>query len=123
MTGFLNGLPERRTGSAEEYLQVVTPHYAAADGAPVQQYRVDRGPRRAMPATRVFYTGRLALGPHQVAVRTANRAGTTILRFRWQVVRLPRPRAAPGRTAGPAGTRRTWTPPATRCAGTGRSAG
>ena len=106
MTGFLNGLPERRTGSAEEYFQVVTPHYATADGAPVQQYRIDRGPWRAMPATRVFYTGRLALGPHQVAVRTANRAGTTILRFRWQVVRLP----APAGCTRPHG-RACWYPP------------
>ena len=91
VTGFLNGLPEARTGSAEEYFQVVTPHYAAADGAPVQQYRIDRGPWQAMPASRVFYTGKLAPGPHQVAVRTANRAGASILRFRWQVVPLPAP--------------------------------
>jgi Glycoside-hydrolase family GH114 len=91
VTGFLNGLPERQTGSPEEYFQVVTPHYAAADGAPGQQYRIDRGPWRAMPASRVFYTGTLGLGWHQVAVRTANRAGATILRFRWQVVPLPAP--------------------------------
>jgi glycosyl hydrolase family 114 len=91
VTGFLNGLPERQTGSAEEYFQVVTPHYAVSDGAPVQQYRIDRAPWRAMPASRVFYTGTLGLGWHEVAVRTANRAGATILRFRWQVVALPAP--------------------------------
>jgi Glycoside-hydrolase family GH114 len=91
VTGFLNGLPERQTGSAEEYFQVVTPHYAVSDGAPVQQYRIDRAPWRAMPASRVFYTGTLGLGWHEVGVRTANRAGATILRFRWQVVALPAP--------------------------------
>jgi hypothetical protein len=106
VTGFLNGLPERRTGSAEEYFQVVTPHYAAADGAPVQQYRIDRGPWRAMPASRVFFTGTLARGPHEVGVRTANRAGATILRFRWQVVPLP----APVRCTRPHG-RPCWYPP------------
>ena len=105
-TEFLNGLPEHRTGSAQEYFQVVTPHYAAADGAPVQQYQIDRGPWRAMPASRVFYTGTLAVGRHQVAVRTANRAGSTMLRFRWQVVRLP----APARCTRPHG-RACWYPP------------
>ncbi len=106
VTGFLNGLPERRTGSAEEYFQVVTPHFAAADGTPAQQYRIDHGPWRAMPASRVFSTGTLAVGRHRVAVRTANRAGHTVLRFRWRVVPLP----APARCTRASG-RSCWYPP------------
>lgn len=38
-----------------------------------------------------LYTGLLKIGRHSVAVRTASRAGTTTLRFRWQVTRLPAP--------------------------------
>ena len=74
---FRNGTPERRTASAEEYFGVSAPHYNAGDGKPSQRYRVDRGSWRPMPANRVFYTGKLAVGPHQVSVRTANRAGST----------------------------------------------
>src|SRR5579875_1838573 len=88
---FVNGLPERRTGSAEEYFQVDPPHYNAADGPARQSYRVDAGPWLAMPRGRVFYTGRLGLGVHTVAVRTADRAGKSVIRFRWRVVPLPRP--------------------------------
>ena len=44
-----------------------------------------------MPASRVFYTGKLALGPHQVRVRTANRAGATTIRSSWRVISLPAP--------------------------------
>ena len=90
---FRNGTPERRTASAEEYFQVSAPHYNAGDGKPVQQYRVDRGSWRPMPANHVFYTGKLAAGPHQVSVRTANRAGSTGIRFGWRVVPLPAPLA------------------------------
>ena len=59
-----------------------------------------------MPANRVFYTGKLAIGPHQVAVRTANRAGST-----HDPVRLARRAAA--RAAGlPAARRRVLVPAA-----------
>ena len=71
-------------------------------------------PGGALPANRVFYTGRLRPGPHQVAVRTANRAGASTIRFRWRVVPTagaaalpvlgPPPvlvPAAPGRTGHP----------------------
>jgi Glycoside-hydrolase family GH114 len=91
VTEFLNGVPEHRTGSAEEYFQVAPPHFAAADSTPAQWYRIDRGPWRAMPSGRVFYTGTLAPGPHQVAVRTANRAGRSTAGFGWRVVPLPEP--------------------------------
>jgi hypothetical protein len=84
-TAFVNGTPERHTTSAEEYFQVATPHANPADGAVTQQYLIDAGPWRAMPASRVFYTGTLAPGPHQVAVRTASRAGVTEITFDWHV--------------------------------------
>jgi len=90
---FVNGTPERRTGSAEEYFSVGPPHYNAADGPASQRYRVDHGPWRPMPASRVFYTGKLAAGRHRVAVRTADRAGASTARFAWHVVPLPVPRA------------------------------
>jgi hypothetical protein len=112
VTEFLNGLPERQTGSSGEYFQVITPHFAAADGEPVQRYRIDQGPWHAMPASRVFYTGRLGLGEHQVTVRTANRAGSTTLRFRWRVTPLPSPRAC----TRPGG-RPCWYPPHLNSAG------
>jgi Glycoside-hydrolase family GH114 len=112
---FVNGVPERRTASAEEYFQVTAPHYNAADGRPAQWYRIDLGRWRPMPASRVFYTGSLALGPHRVAVRTANRAGSTAIGFGWRVVRLPAPaacRPAAARTAGrPGAGRPCWYPP------------
>jgi Glycoside-hydrolase family GH114 len=87
----VNGTPERYTGSDAEYFQVSTPHYNAADGQPVQRYRIDQGSWRRLPANQVFYTGRLRLGQHQVAVRTSNRAGSSTVRFRWHVVPLPAP--------------------------------
>ena len=72
-----------------------------------------------MPDSRVFYTGTLAPGPHQVAVRTANRAGATAIGYAWQV--------DPMTSAAAAVRGRCWSPPhldkpGTRCAGTGRSA-
>jgi len=91
VTGFMNGLPERRTASSEENFQVSPPHYNAANGPAWQSYRVDAGPWRAMPATRVFPTGRLAVGRHRVEVQTAGVAGVTTLSFRWRVVPLPAP--------------------------------
>ena len=93
---FVNGLPEARTGSAEEYFQVGAPHYAAADGPAGQRYRIDGGRWQAMPARRVFYTGRLRPGPHRVSVLTFDRAGRSALSFRWRVVPLPAPAQCPG---------------------------
>jgi Glycoside-hydrolase family GH114 len=91
VAGFAGGLPEHRTGSAEEYFGVSAPHYNAADGAARQRYRVDSGPWRAMPKSHVFFTGRLRVGRHRVAVRTSNRAGRTTLRFGWRVTALTAP--------------------------------
>jgi hypothetical protein len=91
VTAFVNGTPERRTASTEEYFQVAAPHASAADGAVTQWYRIDGGRWAAMPASRVFYTGKLAAGSHQVTVRTANRAGATTIRFSWRVIPLPAP--------------------------------
>jgi hypothetical protein len=93
---FINGTPEHRTASDAEYFQTGVMHYNGSDGRPAQQYRVDLGPWRALPSRRVFYTGTLRPGPHQVAVRTANRAGGTVIRFRWLVVPLPAPLACQG---------------------------
>jgi hypothetical protein len=103
---FRNGTPERQTGSAEEYFQVSAPHYNAGDGKPSQQFRVDRGSWRPMPASHVFYTGKLSVGPHQVSVRTANQAGSTEIRFGWRVVPLPAPLACQPRAGQPC-----WYPP------------
>jgi len=93
VSAFVNGTPERQTASTEEYFQVSAPHENAADGLAKQWYRIGKGPWRAMPASRVFYTGTLAVGPQQVAVRTANRAGTTAVTFRWRVIPMPAPAA------------------------------
>jgi hypothetical protein len=93
VTYFRNGTPERRTTSGSEYFQVAKPDYNAADGTAAQQFQVDRGQWRPMPASGVFYTGRLGVGPHQVRVRTANRAGTTQTQFAWRVVPMPAPAA------------------------------
>ncbi len=102
---FTDGTPERRTGSDAEYFGVTAPHYNAADGRPGQRYRVDAGPWRPLPASRVFYTGRLRPGPHAVAVRTADRAGASTASFRWRVTPLPAPVACrPARRA-------CWYPP------------
>ena len=85
VTAFVNGTPEPRTTSTEEYFQVAAPHANAADGTVTQRYRIDHGGWQAMPASRVFYTGKLAAGPHRVTVRTASRAGATEIRFGWRV--------------------------------------
>jgi hypothetical protein len=106
VTAFLNGTPEHRTASAEEYFQVAVPHANPADGRTAQWYRIDQGRWRSMPATWVFYTGRLGLGPHQVSVRTANRAGATVLRFGWRVTPLPAPLPCEPRDG-----RACWYPP------------
>jgi hypothetical protein len=96
LSEFVNGLPESRTGSDEEYFQVDAPHYAAADGPAGQRFRIDRGRWYPMPAKRVFYTGRLRPGRHRVSVLTFDRAGRSVLSFRWRVVPLPAPRPCQG---------------------------
>jgi hypothetical protein len=106
VAAFSSGLPEPRTGSDSEYFQVSAAHFNRADGQPAQRYRVDGGPWRALPKDRAFATGHLRPGPHQVAVSTANRAGTTQLRFRWRVTPLPAPAACQ-----PAAGRACWYPP------------
>jgi hypothetical protein len=88
---FINGTPERRTASTEEYFQVSAPHYNAADGQPTERYRIDRRAWRRVPASGAFYTGRLAIGPHRVQLRTANQAGATVASFGWRVVPMPAP--------------------------------
>jgi hypothetical protein len=90
---FVNGTPEKQTSSTEEYFQLSAPHENKADGLARQWYRIGDGPWRAMPTSRVFYTGTLAVGPHQVAVRTANRAGATVISFSWRVIPMPAPTA------------------------------
>jgi hypothetical protein len=90
-TEFVNGTPERRTASPGEYFQVAAPHYHGSDGRPVTRYRVDSGRWLPLPASRALYTGKLHPGPHLVSVRTGNRAGTSTIRFRWQVIPLPAP--------------------------------
>ena len=76
-TSFVNGTPERTTGSREEDFQVTGPHFNPADGAPTMRYWIDDGPVHTMPASRVFSTGTLGLGEHSVTVTTSNHAGTT----------------------------------------------
>jgi hypothetical protein len=84
---FLNGLPERRTGSHSENFQVTAPHYNAAD----PRYRVDDHAWRTMPASRVFGAHHLRQGAHLVEVRVANRAGSFLRSFGWTVRPLPPP--------------------------------
>jgi hypothetical protein len=110
VTAFVNGTPERRTASNEEYFQVSAPHASAADGAVTQWYRIDGGRWAAMPASRVFYTGKLAVGPHQVTVRTANRAGATTVRFSWRVIPLPAPVSCRTSHQGKGGPGGCWYP-------------
>jgi len=107
VTGFLNGLPERRTASNQEYFQVSQPHFNAANGPASQAYRVDGGPWRAMPRSGVFPTGKLAVGRHRVEVQTADVAGVTMLSFGWRVVPLP----APLPCTKPHGGGSCWYPP------------
>jgi hypothetical protein len=106
VTEFVNGTPERQTASDAEYFQVDAPHFRAASGTPAERYRVDGGSWHVLPASHLFYTGKLRPGRHEVQVRTANAAGATTLRYRWRVVPLPRPvacRPRPGRSC--------WYPP------------
>ena len=93
---FVNGLPEARTGSDQEYFQVDPAHYSPADGPVVQKFRIDHGTWRALPRRRVFDTGTLRPGPHRVTVLTSDAAGRTRLSFRWRVTRLPAPLSCRG---------------------------
>jgi hypothetical protein len=104
--GFVNGTPERRTGSDIENFQVSPAHFNTADGAPSLRYRVDDRRWQALPAGHVFSTGRLAVGRHRVSVRARNAAGVTTRSFRWRVVPLlgPEPCIPRGRPA-------CWYPP------------
>jgi Glycoside-hydrolase family GH114 len=106
VSAFSNGLPEPATGSDAEYFQVSAAHFNRADGRPVQRYRIDAGPWRALPENHAFYTGRLRPGRHQVSVSTANRAGASRLGFAWRVTPLPAPVACQ-----PAAGRACWSPP------------
>jgi Glycoside-hydrolase family GH114 len=90
-TQFVNGTPERQTASDEEYFQVDPPHYNAGDGPVRQQYRLDDGTWRTLPASRLVYTGTLAVGRHQVQIRTSDSAGATTLGFGWRVTPMPAP--------------------------------
>jgi hypothetical protein len=87
----VNGTPEARTGSDAEWFQVSAPHYRAAAGPARQWYRVDTGRWRPLGPSRAFYAGGLRPGRHRVAVRTADRAGATVLRFGWRVTPLAAP--------------------------------
>ena len=92
----MNGLPPQTTGSTSERFTVSAPHWNAADGRPALRYRIDGRAWRNVPRRKVVATGRLGLGPHRIAVRTANAAGSTTRRFAWRVVPLPAPVACQG---------------------------
>jgi hypothetical protein len=96
VTEFVNGLPEHRTGSRQEYFSVDPPHFNAADGPVRQWFRIDLGPRRPMPARHVFSTGQLSPGKHSVTVLTSDHAGSSGFSFTWRVVPLPAPLACAG---------------------------
>jgi hypothetical protein len=85
---------------------VTPPHYGAANGPATQSYRVDGGPWRRLAPSRVFQTGRLAVGRHRADVLTEDRAGHTVLSFGWRVVPLPAPLACAGPRGGSC-----WYPP------------
>ncbi|MGO8957188.1 MAG: endo alpha-1,4 polygalactosaminidase [Streptosporangiaceae bacterium] len=105
-TEFVNGTPESRTASPEEYFQVDPAHYSTADAVPVERFRVDREPWRTLHG-RILYTGKLGIGRHEVQVRTADSAGATTIAFRWRVVPMPAPVACRPRL----GRRHCWYPP------------
>ncbi len=95
-TAFVNGLPERRTGSDSERFQLAAPHFNPADGVPALAYRIDGRPWAAVPSGRVVWTGLLGRGTHRVQVRAASSAGTTTRSFRWRVTALPAPQPCRG---------------------------
>ena len=93
---FVNGLPEARTGSAEEYFQLDPAHYSTADGPVVRRFRIDHRAWQTVPPRGVFYTGRLLPGPHHVSVLTSDHAGRSRLGFSWRVLPLPSPLVCSG---------------------------
>jgi hypothetical protein len=105
-TEFVNGTPDRQTASNREYFQVDPPHYNAGDAPVTQEYRVDRGTWRLLPASHLLFTGTLAVGRHLVQVRTSDSAGTTTVGFSWQVTPMPAPVACVPRHGGTC-----WYPP------------
>jgi Glycoside-hydrolase family GH114 len=105
-TEFVNGTPERQTASDAEYFEVDPPHYNAGDGPVQEQYRLDGGSWRGLPASRLIYTGTLAVGGHQVQIRTADAAGATIVGFGWRITPMPAPVACVPRPGGAC-----WYPP------------
>ncbi len=112
MTEFVNGTPERRTSSDAEYFQVDPPHYNAADGIPAQQYRIDAGSWRRLPASRVFYTGKLRSAPTGSKCARLTRPGPH------EHVSLARRFRCPARSHAGLGTRRPcWYPPHLNSAG------
>ena len=105
-TEFVNGTPEATTGSQEEYFSVDPPHFNAADGVPLLQYRVNGGAWTKMPQSNVFYTGGLHLGRQRVEVRVADAARSSVIAFGWRVVPLPAPVTCVPRSSGTC-----WYPP------------
>ncbi|MGN6380352.1 MAG: endo alpha-1,4 polygalactosaminidase [Gaiellales bacterium] len=103
---FINGTPEGRTGSDIENFQVSPAHFNPADGVPALRYRVDGRAWQALPPSRVFSTGKLAVGPHRVSVQARNHAGASTRTFAWRVVPLLGPEPCKPRR-----TKACWYPP------------
>ncbi len=103
-SAFINGLPEARTGSHAENFALAPPHFAAADGAPTVDYRLDGGTWTRVPASQVIATTNLSNAAHTLAVRTQNTAGSTSITFHWTV----HPLAAAVACTKPGGC---WLPP------------
>ena len=105
-TEFVNGLPERRTASAEEIFQVDPPHFNAADGPISMTYRLDGGAWAPVPHSHLIDTGTLGAGDHHLHVRVSNDAGTSTIHDAWTVI----PMAAP-QPCVPRSHRACWYPP------------
>jgi hypothetical protein len=93
---FVDGLPERTTGSNEEYFHVDPAHYSSSDGPVTQKFRIDSGAWLAMPEKEIFFTGKLPVGHHRVSVLTSDSAGRSAISFRWRVVPLAAPLSCQG---------------------------
>ena len=76
-SAFVNGTPERRTGSDEEWFAVSPPHYRAAAGAPGRHAIASKRARwRPLSATRLDLHRRcLRLGRHRVVGAHGERRG------------------------------------------------
>ena len=121
-SAFVNGTPERRTGSNSEWFAVSPPHYRERPGprpSPTASTAADGVPCPPSGSS----TPACSAWAGTASVRTADAAGAIVRSFHWRVVPLPAPAACVPGGAAPAGIRRTSTAPAGRCAGTGRSAG